>query len=58
MLTKPGRTTSAAPRAETGWARSRRLREQPIRTCVRATFDGDTGQKPPAEDSYIVRGED
>jgi hypothetical protein len=45
-------------RAETGWARARRLREQGIRTCVRATLDTTAGRLRLGDDWNVVRGED
>ncbi|MER6678596.1 hypothetical protein [Streptomyces sp. NPDC000983] len=43
---------------ETGWARARRLRGEPVRTCVRARLDGDAGQLRQDADWNVVRGED
>ncbi|MDT0406720.1 hypothetical protein [Streptomyces edwardsiae] len=45
-------------RAETGWARARRLRgKDPLRTCLPAMDRGTTPTTPNAEEN-IVRGED
>ncbi|MDT0398354.1 MULTISPECIES: hypothetical protein [Streptomyces] len=45
-------------RAETGWARARRLRgKDPLRTCLPAMDRGTTPTAPNAEEN-IVRGED
>ncbi|MFC5957390.1 hypothetical protein ACFP51_23855 [Streptomyces pratens] len=44
--------------SETGWARARRLRGQRIRTCERATLDGDAGQVRRGGDWNVVRGKD
>jgi hypothetical protein len=48
----------AVRRPETGWATARRLRGQRIRTCVRATMDGDMGRKCRDNDWNVVRGVD
>ena len=50
--------TGSVRRAETGWAKARRLRGQGIRTWVRATIDGEAGQARRGEDWNVVRGED
>ncbi|MFF1298333.1 MULTISPECIES: hypothetical protein [unclassified Streptomyces] len=57
-MTVEVRKTFTGSRPETGWARARRLRGQAIRTCVRATLDGDTGQLRDGADENVVRGED
>ncbi|MFI8305459.1 hypothetical protein ACIF80_18845 [Streptomyces sp. NPDC085927] len=44
--------------SETGWAKARRLRGQRIRTCERATLDGDARQTRQGGDWNVVRGED
>ncbi|GAB2471162.1 hypothetical protein [Streptomyces incanus] len=43
---------------ETGWARARRLHGRRIRTCERATIDGDAGRMRRGDDWNVVRGED
>ncbi|MDX2542240.1 hypothetical protein ACOT81_31195 [Streptomyces sp. WI04-05B] len=56
---KETRTTDR--RAETGWARARRLRGSGLRTCVRATLDGeagDVGETWPGTEGNVVRGVD
>ncbi|AVV44440.1 hypothetical protein PYK79_46185 [Streptomyces sp. ID05-04B] len=50
--------TLAVRRPETGWATARRLRGQRIRTCVRATIDGDVGRSRRGNDWNVVRGVD
>ncbi|MFJ9710723.1 hypothetical protein [Streptomyces sp. NPDC101234] len=45
-------------RAETGWARARRLRGQGIQTCVRATLDNNSAQLRQVSDWNVVRDED
>ncbi|MEU9731837.1 hypothetical protein [Streptomyces sp. NPDC048002] len=45
-------------RPETGWAKARRLRGEPLRTWVRAKFDGEAGQTRQEADWNVVRGED
>ena len=57
MTTETKKTTTIR-RAETGWATARRVHRQRIRTCVRATIDGDDGQKRWGDDWNVVRGED
>ncbi|MFH0519396.1 hypothetical protein ACHBTE_19760 [Streptomyces sp. M41] len=50
--------TTTVRRPETGWATARRLHGQCIRTCERATFDGDDGPKRRGDEWNVVRGED
>ncbi|MFJ1807388.1 MULTISPECIES: hypothetical protein [unclassified Streptomyces] len=57
-MTTDVRRTNSIQRPETGWARSRRLRGHGIRTCVRATVDGEAVQLRQGADWNIVRGED
>ncbi|WP_078914038.1 hypothetical protein [Streptomyces sp. NRRL S-37] len=47
-------------RAETGWARARRLRgKDPLRTCLPAVDRGTTSTTPNASaEGNIVRGDD
>ncbi|CAL9658161.1 hypothetical protein SUDANB15_06855 [Streptomyces sp. enrichment culture] len=46
-------------RAETGWARARRLRsEKPLRTCLPAVDRGTAGAPDKGLEGNIVRGED
>ncbi|WP_210571013.1 hypothetical protein OG800_42095 [Streptomyces sp. NBC_00445] len=58
MTVEARKTTPAVRRPETGWARARRVRGQSIRTCMRATIDGDAGQLRRGDDWNVVRGED
>ncbi|GAA0343887.1 hypothetical protein ACKI1I_27835 [Streptomyces turgidiscabies] len=54
-------TRTTERRAETGWARARRLRGCGLRTCVRATLDGDAGNGDGTgrgTEGNVVRGED
>jgi len=57
MTTQAGNPI-VVPRAETGWARARRLRGQGIRTCLRATLDAAPAQPLRGDDWNVVRGED
>ncbi|MEV7323124.1 hypothetical protein [Streptomyces sp. NPDC093970] len=57
-MTAEASSPTAVRRAETGWARARRLRGRGIRTCLRAKFDQDAGQPRQDDDGIIVRGED
>ncbi|MGW1506374.1 hypothetical protein ACWCQW_49425 [Streptomyces mirabilis] len=57
-MTVEVRKTGTVRRPETGWARARRLRGRGIRTCERATLDGDTQQLRQDDDWNVVRGED
>ncbi|GHD88391.1 hypothetical protein [Streptomyces naganishii] len=44
---------------ETGWAKARRLRREPVRTCVPAVGDcGGPHRDRVGSESNIVRGED
>ncbi|MFI1169734.1 hypothetical protein ACH4UM_40910 [Streptomyces sp. NPDC020801] len=46
-------------RAETGWARARRVRKEGLRTCVPALEDcGGTDRDHTGPEWNIVRGED
>lgn len=49
---------STIRRPYTEWARARRLRGRRIRTCVRATVDGDDIQLRRGLEGNIVRGDD
>ncbi|MFD9007116.1 hypothetical protein ACFV0T_40385 [Streptomyces sp. NPDC059582] len=55
----PIENTDVRP-SETGWARARRLREEPVmRTCVPAVEDpGAVTVTQPGVEGNIVRGED
>ncbi|MET9090438.1 hypothetical protein ABZX77_52850 [Streptomyces sp. NPDC004237] len=57
-MTTEASNPTVVRRAETGWARARRLRGQGIRTCVRATLDANAGRVRQADDWNVVRGED
>ncbi|MFE4669739.1 hypothetical protein ACFRI7_30140 [Streptomyces sp. NPDC056716] len=58
MTARSERKTFFTTLHETGWARSRRLRGRPIRTCRRAVLDGEAGRPPRGDDRHIVRGTD
>ncbi|WP_203730694.1 hypothetical protein [Streptomyces sp. SID12501] len=58
MSAKARKTRTTVRRAETGWARARRLRGHGVRTWVRATFDGDAGETWRGAEGNVVRGED
>ncbi|MEH0418793.1 hypothetical protein [Streptomyces sp. B21-083] len=54
-------TRTTVRRAETGWARARRLRGCGLRTYVRATLDGDAGnagETGRGTEGNVFRGED
>lgn len=57
-VTAETKKRSTARRPETGWATARRVQGRAIRTCVRATVDGDSVQKCLGGEGNIVRGED
>lgn len=59
-VTTETKKRSTVRRPETGWATARRVQGQAIRTCVRATIDGDSVQKRWGwgDEGNIVRGED
>ncbi|MDW4909523.1 hypothetical protein RB628_30345 [Streptomyces sp. ADMS] len=58
MSAEVRKTTTTDRRAETGWARARRLRGSGLRTCVRATLDGNARQVRPGAEENVIRGED
>ncbi|WP_329271405.1 hypothetical protein [Streptomyces sp. NBC_01451] len=58
MSAEARKTRTTVRRAETGWARARRLRGHGVRTCVRATSDGDAGETWRNGEGNVVRGED
>ena len=57
-MTSDVRNKTTIRRAETGWARARRLRGRGLRTWVPATSGSDTRQMGADVEANIVRGED